>query len=102
MRSKISHLQEGGQIFNLLRKLSAVQCYALTEVSERGQEEELYDSLTGVHRSVNRVEVVILITDFNTKMGSDNCGVESTMVCQGIRQISENGEKFMGFQYFDQ
>lgn len=93
MRSKISHLQAGGQIFNLLRKLSAVQCYALTEVSERGQEEKLYDSLTEVLRSVNGVEVVILITDFNAKLGS----VESTMGCQEIRQISENGEMFAGF-----
>lgn len=43
-----------------VRNLTVIQCYASTEVSELGQNDKFYDSLTGELSSVNRRDIVTL------------------------------------------
>lgn len=38
----------------------------------------------------------MLMGDFNSQLGGDNSSLDTTMICQGIKQMSENEELFTG------
>lgn len=52
------------KFLTLVRKLTVIQGYAETEVSERGQKDEFYHSLTGILHNVHSGDIVILMSDF--------------------------------------
>lgn len=47
----------------------------LTGVSEQDQKDDFYDSLSGLHRNVNRADIAIIMSDLNPQMVSDNRGL---------------------------
>ena len=48
-----------------------------------------------------RKDVVLLMGDFNAKIGSDNTGRQQSMGKHGLGEMNENGEVFSDFCAFD-
>lgn len=70
--------------------------------TERGlrteEKNEFYGNHTGVLRSVNRGDIMIVMVIFNALVGSDNSGLESTMC---FDQMCREILKFIGGRRFD-
>lgn len=74
------------------RNLSLVQCYAPTEDSEQNTKEEFYSLLNSVLGNLPSTDIVILMGDFNARIGADNTGYEQIMGKHGIGQCNVNGD----------
>lgn len=55
-----------------IRNSTFVQCYAPTEVSDIETNQELYEQLVATSKDLHRSDIVILMGDFNAKVGQDN------------------------------
>ena len=72
-----------------------VMCYAPTNDAENDSKDEFYNRLRSVLNERSEREIVVLLGDFNAKIGSDNSGYERIMGCHGKEgEMNENGELF--------
>jgi endonuclease/exonuclease/phosphatase family metal-dependent hydrolase len=78
-----------------IRNISVVQCYAPTETSEEVVKQEFYVALTDVLTKIKQKGVILLMGDFNAKVGQDNEGLEHIMGKHGFGERNENGELFV-------
>ena len=74
--------------------LDVIQCYAPTNESDEGDKEEFYNRVMTIVQGRPRRNIVILMGDFNAKIGNSNTGYEEVMGQQGIGEMNDNGERF--------
>jgi exonuclease III len=73
-------------------KNSVMQCYAPTEEYDLDKKEEFYNLLNNVLDDIDKKDAMILLGDFNAKVGCNNEEVEHIMGTHGIGDRNENGE----------
>lgn len=83
--------------FNAYPKfLTVIQVYAPTNVPGNVDDaEEFYNRLSATLDEVARADVLVLMGDFNAKVGSDNAGWETVMGRNGLGTMNENGRKLV-------
>uniref|UniRef100_A0A336M488 CSON002588 protein n=1 Tax=Culicoides sonorensis TaxID=179676 RepID=A0A336M488_CULSO len=74
------------------RNITVVQCYAPTEDADNEIKEAFYDVLNSTLASVPKRDLLILMGDFNAKVGSDNDAIEHVIGKHGVGEMNENGE----------
>ena len=74
--------------------LDVIQCYAPTNESDEGDKEEFYNRVMTIVQGRPRRNIVVLMGDFNAKIGNSNTGYEEVMGQQGIGEMNDNGERF--------
>jgi hypothetical protein len=77
------------------KNLTIIQCYAPTENSEDNIKDAFYDNLNATMTNVDKNDLVILMGDFNAKVGSDNENLQHVMGRHGIGEINDNGERLV-------
>ena len=78
-------------------KLTIIQCYAPTEMSEEEDKDNFYEALQREVDATPRHDVLMVFGDMNAKVGSDNTGREGIMGKHGLGNINDNGERFSEF-----
>ena len=74
-------------------QLNIIQCYAPINDKDEGTKYDFHNKLQTVLDKIKEKEVIILMGDFNAKIGSNN-GYEEVMDTHGIGEMNENGEMF--------
>ena len=75
-------------------KLQVIQCYAPTNDADEEKKDEFYQQLQGVLDVTDEKNMLILMGDFNAKIGCDNTGYSEVMGTHGLGQMNNNGERF--------
>ena len=76
-------------------KFTIIQCYAPTEETEEESKEEFYSKLQEQLVKVSNHDILIVLGDFNAKIGCDNTGYERNMGKHGLRTRNDNEERFL-------
>ena len=79
----------------MVPQLSIIQGYAPTNDTEPEEKAEFYDNLQSTIDKIPKKDLVIIMGDFNAKIGSDNTGREQVMGRHGEGEINANGELFV-------
>ena len=74
--------------------LHIIQCYAPTNDADDEKKDEFYLQLQAIVEKASTKDMVMMMGDFNAKIGSDNNGYEDTMGTHGLGVINDNGERF--------
>ena len=74
--------------------LHVIQGYAPTNDKDQDVKETFYKMLQNSIDQVRRKDILIVMGDFNAKVGSDNVGFEEIMGKHGLGVRNENGELF--------
>nr|CAH8823142.1 unnamed protein product [Trichobilharzia regenti] len=82
------------------RKVTVIQCYAPTNVSEQEKKEALYRQIQTVMDNVPNGDIRILMGDMNAKLGGDNTIRELTMGHEAFGEMNDNGELSSDFRAF--
>lgn len=77
--------------------ISIVQCYAPTNEDKDDIKETFYEELNEMVSSIPKHDVLIVMGDMNTKVGTDNTGVEDVMGKHGAGAQNDNGERLLDF-----
>lgn len=80
-----------------IRNVSVVQCYAPTEEAEADKKAKFYSELQTTMQAINKRDIVIVMGDFNAKVGAENLGLEQVMGQHGLGVMNENGELLVDF-----
>ena len=72
-------------------------CYAPTEVAEMEVKDSFFDQLQSVIDAQRGGDHIILIGDFNAKVGSDNSGYEQCIGREGCGTMNDNGTRLANF-----
>ncbi|KAJ3602989.1 hypothetical protein NHX12_030733 [Muraenolepis orangiensis] len=76
-------------------KAHIIQCYAPTNDTVDDVKARFYDSLNHLLGRVGARDFIILMGDFNVKIGGRNEGYEEVMGKHGVGKMNENGEMFV-------
>ena len=82
-------------------KATLIQCYAPTNEADDEVKTDFYERLQGVIDRIARKDLILLLGDFNAKVGSNNTSFETVMGKHGIGEMNENGELFADFCSFN-
>ena len=74
-------------------KLSVVTCYAPTEEAEKEEKDNFYDSLRSILEDIPKHDVLVVLGDFNARVGSDNTNRERIMGKHGTGTMTDNGSR---------
>ena len=74
--------------------MDVIQCYAPTNDSDKQDKEEFYSRLLTIIQDRPERNVIMVVGDFNAKIGSDNRGYKEVMGQQGLGEMNDNGERF--------
>uniref|UniRef100_A0A0L8GCS1 Endonuclease/exonuclease/phosphatase domain-containing protein n=1 Tax=Octopus bimaculoides TaxID=37653 RepID=A0A0L8GCS1_OCTBM len=77
--------------------LTIVMCYAPTNDVEELAKVEFYDTLQSVIEKRTKKELIMVMGDFNAKVGNINLGYEAIMGKHGIGSMNANGQLFANF-----
>ncbi|XP_072022999.1 craniofacial development protein 2-like [Amphiura filiformis] len=77
--------------------LNIINVYAPTTTHSDEESDEFYDGLQHLLQKVNKKEKLILMGDFNAKIGSDSKTWTPAMGKYGIGKINSRGEKLLEF-----
>ncbi|KAJ3608731.1 hypothetical protein NHX12_023261 [Muraenolepis orangiensis] len=76
-------------------KAHIIQCYAPTNDAVDDVKARFYDSLNHLLGRVGARDLIILMGDFNAKIGGRNEGYEEVKGKHGVGKMNENGEMFV-------
>ena len=62
------------------------------ERSRRGGKEEFYEVLQNTMKNRFNREIIVLMGDFNAKVGNENTGYREMMGGHGVGDMNENGQ----------
>ena len=71
-------------------KLTAIQCYALTDDANDDEKDKLYQVLNDTTAKMWKRDMVIVLGDMNAKIGRENKDHEETMGGEGCGERNEN------------
>ena len=79
-----------------IQKITIIQCYSPTNNAEPFEKEEFCNKLQAavVDNAPNR-DILIIMGDFNAKVGQNNASIERIMGKEGLGDVSENGEELV-------
>jgi hypothetical protein len=77
------------------RNLTIVQAYEPTEEATMERKEAFYSELEGVLAGIPKRDVVLMMGDFNVKVGSAKDNFEHIMGMHGVGTKNENGNLFV-------
>ena len=77
------------------RYLSVVTCYAPTENASVDKKEEFYHQLQNVCDDVKKHDRLMVLGDFNARVGSDNATWPGVVGKYGLQELSANGEMLL-------
>ena len=77
--------------------LTVIMCYSPTNDAEEEETEEFYDRLRATLRKRTEKEIVVMMGDFNAKVGDDNTGYTSAMGKHGVGFMNGNGLHLVDF-----
>ena len=75
-------------------RLNIIQCYAPTNDAEEEKKDDFYQQLQATIDRRGAKDIMVIMGDFNAKIGTDNTGYEDIMGTHGVGQMNENGERF--------
>lgn len=73
-------------------QITIIQCYAPTDIAELSEKESFYEILSSLLNKTNKTDIIILMGDFNAKVGYITENFEDIMGKHGIGDRNENGE----------
>ena len=76
-------------------KISVIVGYAPIEDAEDDDKDNFYSSVQSVLDRIPKHDMVLLIGDFNARVGSDNQFRERTMGKHGLGRMTDNGERLV-------
>jgi len=76
-------------------KTTIIQCYAPTEQATEEDKDLFYSSLQDQIDQTPRHDILILMGDFNAKVGTDNVGYEACMGKEGVGERNDNGQRLV-------
>ena len=92
-RRQVSNRILAIRLHTKIRKISVVQCYAPTEVSIDDKKDEFYAQLTTTLSSIPKKDIIMLMGDFNAKIGNEKVtGVTSN---HGMGTRNNNGDRLI-------
>ena len=71
--------------------------YAPTNDADDEVKSEFYARLQGFIDGVAKKDLILLLGDFNAKVGSNNRGFKAVIGKHGLGEMCENGELFADF-----
>lgn len=84
------------------RNANIVQCYAPTEVDLEGPKDDFYDLLATTIDKIHKGEIIILMGDFNAKVGNSNTGCRRVLGQHGTGTRTDNGDRLIELcQHYD-
>ena len=78
-----------------IQKITIIQCYAPMNNAEPYEKEEFYNKLQTVVDNAPNRDILIIMGDFNAKVGQNNASIERIMGKEGLGDVSENGEELV-------
>ena len=76
--------------------MSLIVAYAPTDVADEEDKDRFYSSLQSVLDKTPRHDVLLMLGDFNARVGNNNTNRERVMGRHGIGEITDNGERLVG------
>lgn len=83
-------------------KLHIIECYAPTEDKGLSEKEAFYSRLNQTLAKIPKQDMVILMRDFNAKVGYSNDNVEHVMVRYGLGTRIESDKLLIVYAVSDQ
>ena len=83
------------RFFSTYINVSIIQVCAQTKTNEASEnsKEEFLEKL--VIETIPKHDMLLIIGDFNVKIGAENIGYEGVMRREGVRIMNENGERLV-------
>ena len=78
-------------------KVKMIQCYAPTNDADQDKKERFYEQLQSVMNHRSERDILVMMGDFNAKIGSNNAGYEPYMGKHGLGNMNDNGELLVNF-----
>ena len=75
--------------------MTLIQCYAPTNDNDHEAKDAFYEQLQAAVNTAPRHDLLIVMGDFNAKVGSDNTHAERTMGTHGCGSINDNGARLV-------
>ena len=79
------------------QRVSIIQCFAPINAADQEAKEEFYEQLQSVLERMPNRDIMIVLGDFNAKVGNDKSTREIIMGKEGIGTMNKNGELFIDF-----
>ena len=80
-----------------IQKITIIQCYAPTNNAEPYEKEEFNNKPQAVVDKAPNRDILIVMGDFNAKVGQNNASIERIMGREGLGDVNENGEELVDF-----
>ena len=75
--------------------VTIIQCYAPTNDHNDEDKDKFYNQLQSLINKTPSHHLLLVMGDFNAKIGNDNTSVERTIGTHGIGQLNQNGKRLL-------
>ena len=79
------------------KKLTIIQAYAPTNEAVDNEKDDFYYQIQDTLKDCNRDDMIVVMGDFNAKVGSNNTNREEVMGKHGVGDMNDNGERLCNF-----